>query len=73
MIPAGGYDLITYFDCLHDIEDPQVGAAHTLKTLKKPDGTVMIVELFANDNLEDNLNPIGRMMYAASTMIYIPA
>jgi hypothetical protein len=48
-------------------------AAHALKTLKKPDGTVMIVEPFANDKLEDNLNPLGRMMYAASTMICVPA
>jgi ubiquinone/menaquinone biosynthesis C-methylase UbiE len=70
---GGGYDLITYFDCLHDMEDPQGAAAQTLKRLKKPDGTVMIVEPFANDTLEDNLNPIGRMMYAASTMICIPA
>jgi SAM-dependent methyltransferase len=68
-----GYDLITFFDCLHDMEDPQGAAAHALSTLKKPDGTVMIVEPFANDKLEDNLNPIGRMLYAASTMICIPA
>ena len=70
---GGGYDLIAYFDCLHDMEDPQGSAAHTLKSIKKPDGTVMIVEPFANDKLEDNLNPLGRMMYAASTMICIPA
>ena len=67
------YDLIAFFDCLHDMEDPQGAAAHALKTLKKPDGTVMIVEPFANDKLEDNLNPIGRLMYAASTMVCIPA
>jgi SAM-dependent methyltransferase len=67
------YDLIAFFDCLHDMEDPQGAAAHALKTLKKPDGTVMIVEPFANDKLEDNLNPLGRMMYAASTMICVPA
>ena len=66
-----GYDLIAFFDCLHDMADPEGAAAHALKTLK-PDGTVMIVEPFANDKLEDNLNPIGRMMYAASTMICIP-
>jgi hypothetical protein len=41
------------------MEDPQVAAAHALKILKKPDGTVMIVEPFANDKLEDNLNPMG--------------
>ena len=67
------YDLIPFFDCLHDMGDPQGAAAHALKTLKKPDGTVMIVEPFANDKLEDNLNPMGRMLYAASTMICIPA
>jgi SAM-dependent methyltransferase len=70
---GGGYDLIAFFDCLHDMEDPQGAAAHTLKRLKKPDGTVMIVEPFANDKLEDNLNPIGRLFYAASTMVCIPA
>jgi SAM-dependent methyltransferase len=67
-----GYDLITFFDCLHDMDDPQGAAAHSLSALKKPDGVVMIVEPFANDKLEDNLNPLGRMMYAASTMICIP-
>jgi SAM-dependent methyltransferase len=67
------YDLIAFFDCLHDMEDPQGAAAHALKTLKKPDGVVMIVEPFANDKLEDNLNPIGRLFYAASTMVCIPA
>jgi SAM-dependent methyltransferase len=70
---GAGYDLIAFFDCLHDMEDPQGAAAHTLKRLNKPDGTVMIVEPFANDKLEDNLNPIGRLMYAASTMVCIPA
>jgi SAM-dependent methyltransferase len=69
----GGYDLIAFFDCLHDMEDPQGAIAYALKTLRKPDGTVMIVEPFANDNLEDNLNPIGRMFYAGSTMICVPA
>jgi SAM-dependent methyltransferase len=58
-----GYDLIAFFDCLHDMEDPQGAVAHALKTLKKPDGTVIIVEPFANDKIEDNLTPIGRMMY----------
>jgi SAM-dependent methyltransferase len=67
-----GYDLIAFFDSLHDMEDPQGAAAHALETLKKPDGIVMIVEPFANDKLEDNLNPIGRILYAGSTMICIP-
>jgi SAM-dependent methyltransferase len=69
----GRYDLIAFLDCLHDMEDPQGATAHALKTLKKPDGTVMIVEPFANDKIEDNLTPLGRMLYAASTMICIPA
>jgi SAM-dependent methyltransferase len=67
-----GYDLIAFFDSLHDMEDPQGAAAHALKTLKKPDGIVMIVEPFANDKLEDNLNPVGRLFYAGSTMICVP-
>jgi hypothetical protein len=54
------------------MEDPQGALAHALKTLKKPDGIVMIVEPFANDKLEDNLNPIGRIYYAGSTMICVP-
>jgi len=70
---AEGYDLITFFDCLHDMEDPQGAVAHALETLKKPDGIVMIIEPFANDKLEDNLNPLGRMFYAASTMLCVPA
>ena len=65
--------MIAFFDCLHDMEDPQGAATHALETLKKPDGTVMIVEPFANDKLEDNLNPVGRLFYAASTMVCIPA
>jgi SAM-dependent methyltransferase len=67
-----GYDVIAFFDCLHDMEDPQGAAAHALKSIK-PDGTVMIVEPFANDKLEDNLNPIGRLFYAGSTMVCVPA
>ncbi len=70
---GGGYDLIAFFDCLHDMEDPQGAAAHALQTLKKPDAVVMIVEPFANDKLEDNLNPVGRLFYAASTTICVPA
>ena len=58
------YDLIAFFDCLHDMGDPIGTAAHALKSLKKPDGVVMIVEPFANDKIEDNLNPIGRLFYA---------
>ncbi len=68
-----GYDLIAFFDCLHDMEDPQGAAAHALSTLKKSDGVVMIVEPFANDKLEDNLNLVGRLFYASSTMACVPA
>jgi SAM-dependent methyltransferase len=68
----GGYDLVAFFDCLHDMGDPGGAASHVLKKLK-PDGTWMIVEPFANDQLEDNLNPIGRVFYAASSLVCVPA
>ena len=67
------YDVIAFFDCLHDMGDPQGAIAHTLRSIKKPEGILMIVEPFANDKLEDNLNPVGRMLYAGSTMICVPA
>jgi len=70
--PGTDFDLITYFDCLHDMGDPVGAMAHTHKAIKK-DGAVMIVEPFAHDALEDNLNPIGRLYYAFSTMICTPA
>jgi SAM-dependent methyltransferase len=70
--PGEGYDLVCCFDCLHDMGDPIGAAAHVRETLA-PDGTFMIVEPFARDRLEDNLNPIGRVYYAASTMICTPA
>jgi 2-polyprenyl-3-methyl-5-hydroxy-6-metoxy-1,4-benzoquinol methylase len=66
------YDLVAVFDCLHDMGDPVGAAAHVKSTLR-PDGTWMIVEPFANDHLEDNLNPIGRIFYSASTLICTPA
>jgi SAM-dependent methyltransferase len=66
------YDLITFFDCLHDMGDPKGAAQHVLSALK-PDGTWMIVEPFANDRPEDNHNPVGRVYYSASTMICTPA
>jgi hypothetical protein len=59
------------FDCLHDVGDP-VGAARHVRQTLKPDGSWMIVEPAAGDRLEDNLNPVSRMFYAASTMICIP-
>lgn len=71
-VPAHGYDLVCFFDCLHDMGDP-VGALKHVRTTMAPDGTVMLVEPFANDHLEDNFNPVGRIYYAASTMICTPA
>jgi 2-polyprenyl-3-methyl-5-hydroxy-6-metoxy-1,4-benzoquinol methylase len=64
----GKYDLICFFDCLHDMGDPVAAATHARKSLA-PEGTVMLVEPFANDRVEDNISPVGRMYYAASTMI----
>ena len=60
--PGSGYDLVCVFDCLHDMGDPVGASAHVLETLA-PDGTWMIVEPFAGDQLQDNLNPIGRVFY----------
>jgi ubiquinone/menaquinone biosynthesis C-methylase UbiE len=65
------FDLVTFFDCLHDMGDPAGAAAHVHRSLK-PDGSWMIVEPMAGDRLEDNLNPVGRLYYAASTMICVP-
>jgi len=70
--PGSGYDLVTVFDCLHDMGDPVGAAAHVLETLDG-DGTWMIVEPFANDRVEENLNPVGRIFYGASTVICTPA
>ncbi len=67
-----GYDVVAMFDCLHDMGDPVGAAAHVLSTLDA-DGTWMIVEPFANDRLEDNLNPVGRVFYSASTLVCTPA
>jgi len=68
----GGYDLVTFFDCLHDMGDPLGAAKHVLSTLK-PDGTWMVVEPFAGDVPEQNHNPVGRIFYSASTMLCTPA
>jgi SAM-dependent methyltransferase len=70
--PAEGYDLVCFFDCLHDMGDP-IGAMKHVRESMAADGTCMLVEPFANDRLEDNLNPVGRLYYAASTMICTPA
>jgi len=69
--PGRDYDFVTVFDCLHDMGDPIGAATHVRKSLAK-DGTWMIVEPFANDRLEDNLNPVGRVYYSFSTMLCTP-
>jgi SAM-dependent methyltransferase len=67
-----GYDLVTMFDALHDMGDPVGAAAHARQCLK-PDGTLMLVEPMAGDSLADNLNPVGRIYYAFSTSVCVPA
>jgi SAM-dependent methyltransferase len=65
------YDLITFFDCIHDMGDP-LGAMKFAKQSLKPDGTCMIIEPMANDKTEENLNLVGRIYYAASTLVCVP-
>jgi SAM-dependent methyltransferase len=67
-----GYDLVTTFDCLHDMGDPVSAAGHVRSSLDA-DGTWLIVEPYANDKVEDNLNPVGRVYYGASTLLCTPA
>jgi SAM-dependent methyltransferase len=67
-----GYDLVTMFDCLHDMGDP-LGAARHVRDMLAPDGTWMIVEPAAGDRVADNLNPVGRAYYAFSTLLCTPA
>jgi 2-polyprenyl-3-methyl-5-hydroxy-6-metoxy-1,4-benzoquinol methylase len=69
--PARELDLVTFFDCLHDMGDP-VGVARHVRQALKPDGSWMIVEPAAGDSLEENLNPVSRLYYAGSTMICVP-
>lgn len=71
-LPARGFDLACMFDCLHDMGDPQ-GAARSLHAALRPDGTLMVVEPMSHDRLEENMNPVGRVFYAASAMICTPA
>jgi len=71
--PGDDYDLVTFFDCFHDMGDPAGAAKHALQTLKKKDGTLMLVEPFANDRVEDNLNPLGRVFYSVSSVVCVPA
>lgn len=70
--PGKDFGLVTFFDCLHDMGDPVGASAHVLFSLA-PGGSWMIVEPFAGDNVEDNLNPVGRVFYSASTMLCTPA
>lgn len=69
--PGQNYDLVTVFDCLHDMGDPIGAAKHVRQSLAK-DGTWMIVEPYANDQLKDNLNPVGRVYYSFSTLLCTP-
>jgi 2-polyprenyl-3-methyl-5-hydroxy-6-metoxy-1,4-benzoquinol methylase len=68
---GSGYDLVTMFDALHDMGDP-VGAARRIHEALAPDGTWLLVEPFASDRVEDNLNPVGRLYYAGSTFLCVP-
>jgi 2-polyprenyl-3-methyl-5-hydroxy-6-metoxy-1,4-benzoquinol methylase len=69
---GGPFDLVCVFDALHDMGDP-IGAARHVRSQLAPDGTWMVVEPFAKDAVEENLNPVGRVFYAASTLICTPA
>lgn len=69
--PGKNYDFVSVFDCLHDMGDPVGAAAHIRKAVRD-DGTWMIVEPFANDDLKDNLNPVGRIYYSFSTLLCTP-
>lgn len=70
--PAQEADLITIFDALHDMGDPVGAARHALRRLK-PNGTLMLVEPMAGDSLAENMNPVGRVYYAASANLCVPA
>lgn len=70
--PGPAYDLVTFFDCLHDMSDP-VGAARRVRQNLTPDGTWMVVEPAAGESLAENMNPVGRVYYSASSMICTPA
>jgi SAM-dependent methyltransferase len=70
--PGTGYDLVAFFDCLHDMGDPVGAARHVRGSLDK-DGTWLLVEPFAGDRVEENLNPVGRVFYSVSTLVCTPA
>ncbi len=69
--PGTGYDLVTTFDCLHDMGDP-VGAARHIREALAPDGVWLLVEPYAGDEVSDNLNPVGRIYYNFSTFLCVP-
>ncbi len=68
---SGDYDLVAFFDCLHDMADPS-GAARHARAALKPDGHCLLVEPFAHDHVSDNFNPVGRLFYAASSLVCVP-
>ena len=70
--PGTNYDFITFFDCLHDMGDPQGALTHVLNVINKEDGVCMVVEPYAQNKLEENINPISKTYYAASTLICVP-
>src|SRR5207248_11428790 len=70
--PGTDFDLVCHFDCLHDMGDPVGAATHTRQSLR-PDGTWLLVEPYANDDLADNPTPVGRVFYSASTLTCTPA
>ncbi|MBV8983026.1 MAG: SAM-dependent methyltransferase, partial [Acidimicrobiia bacterium] len=70
--PGTGYDLVTFFDCLHDMGDPDGAARHVRSTLAD-DGTWMLVEPYSNGDLVADSNPVGRVFYASSASICLPA
>jgi SAM-dependent methyltransferase len=70
--PGDAYDLVAFFDCLHDMGDP-VGAARHVREALAPDGTWLLVEPFAGDRVEENLTPVGRIFYSVSTLVCTPA
>jgi len=70
--PGTDFDLIAFFDCLHDMGDPVGATQHSRQALKE-DGTLLLVEPFAQDELAENLNPVGRMYFSFSTMVCTPA
>ena len=71
--PGDDYDLVAFFDCIHDMGDPAGAVRHALQTLKKNNGTLMLVEPFANDKIEDNLDPLGRVFYSVSSIVCVHA